>query len=137
METHVIHDESIGDLIKGVLHDLRALIREELALARVEIREQAMRARSAALSLVTAGLALAFAATFMLVAAAMGTADLLEWPVWAGFLTVAVVLGVIGLVTYAAGRKHLKSLHAVPEETISTLKENSEWIAKRLSSVQR
>ena len=42
--------DSIGSLIRGILSDLRALIREEIALARVEIREQAGRAKAAALS---------------------------------------------------------------------------------------
>ncbi len=67
----------------------------------------------------------------------MGVADLLNWPVWAGFLIVAVLLALIGFVTLSSGRKQLREVHAVPEETVTTLKENSEWIAKRLSSEQR
>jgi hypothetical protein len=57
--------------------------------------------------------------------------------VWTGFLIVAAVLGIAGFVMLSAGRKRLQNVHAVPTETISTLKENSEWIAKRLSSAQK
>jgi MFS family permease len=137
MNPHVTQHESIGSLVRGILTDLRTLVREEIALARVEIREQAGRARGAAVSFGIAAAALLFGGAFLLVALATAIADLLNWPVWAGFLVVAVVLSLIGFVTLASGRKKLQSVHAIPEETISTVKENSEWIAKRLSSEPR
>jgi MFS family permease len=117
--------------------DLRTLIKEEIALARVELREQAGRARAAAISFGIAIVALAFGGAFLLIALATAIADMLDWPVWAGFLVVALLLSLIGVVTLASGRKKLQTVHAVPEETISTVKENSEWIAKRLSSERR
>jgi TRAP-type C4-dicarboxylate transport system permease small subunit len=132
-----MHPESIGSLLRGILMDLRTLIREEIALARVELREQAGRARAAAISFGIAAAALLFGGTFLLIALATAVADLLNWPVWAGFLAVAVLLTLIGFVTLASGRRKLQTVHAVPEETISTVKENSEWIAKRLSSERR
>ena len=137
MDPEVVTHDSIRGLIRGILTDLRTLIREEIALARVEIREQAGRARAAAMSFGVAAAALAFGGTFLLIAMAIAIADLLNWPLWTGFLIVAVVLSLVGFVTLAAGRKQLRTFHAVPEETVSTLKENSEWIAKRLSSARR
>jgi uncharacterized membrane protein YqjE len=129
--------ESTGSLIRGILNDLRTLIREEIALARVEMREQAGRARAAALSFGMAAAALAFGAIFLLVAIALGIATLLGWPAWTGFLIMALLLGIGGYVTLSSGRKQLARVHAMPEETVTTLKENSEWIAKRLSSVRK
>jgi MFS family permease len=137
MEPQTTRSESLGGLIRGILMDLRTLIREEIALARVEIREQATRARAAAMSFGIAVGALLFGGTFLLIAIAMGIADLLNWPAWAGFLIVAVLLTIIGAVTLSASRKKLATVSAVPEETVTTLKENSEWIAKRLSSEPR
>jgi len=137
MDPEVAHTDSIGGLIRGILTDLRTLIREEIALARVEIREQAGRARAAAMSFGIAAAALLFGGAFLLVAVATAVADLLGWPVWAGFLAVAVLLSLIGFITLWSGRRQIRNLHAVPEETVSTLKENSEWIAKRLSSVRK
>jgi hypothetical protein len=137
MEAQVVTHESIGGLLRGILNDVRTLIREEVALARLEISEQAGRARAAAISFAIAGVALVFGVTFLLVALATAIADLLNWPVWAGFLVVAVVLSMIGVITLATGRRKLQTVRAVPQETVSTLKENSEWIAKRLSSEQR
>jgi len=129
--------ESIGSLIKGILNDVRTLIREEIALARVEMREQAGRAKAAAMSFGIAAAALAFGSVFLLVAIALGIAYLLGWPAWTGFLIVALLLCMGGFITLSSGRKQLAGVHAMPEETVTTLKENSEWIAKRLSSVRR
>jgi uncharacterized membrane protein YqjE len=131
------HGESIRGLIRSILADIRTLIHEEIALARVEIREQAGRARTAAVSFGMAAAALLFAGTFLLIAIATAIADLLDWPIWAGFLIVAVLLSAAGWLTLASGRSQLRNVHAVPPETMSTLKENSEWIAKRLSSVRK
>jgi uncharacterized membrane protein YqjE len=133
----LVQSESIGSLLRGILADLRMLIREEIALARVELREQAGRAKAAALSLCLAAAALAIGLVFLLVALATAIADALDWPVWAGFLSLAVLLCVAGLAAMLFGRQQLRRVHAVPTETMSTLKENAEWIAKRLSSDQR
>ena len=133
-QTEVVHDESIGGLLRGILMDVRTLLREEIELARVEIREQAGRARAAAVSFAIAAVALACGGILLLVALATGIADLLDWPIWSGFLIVAMLLSLVGTVTLSSGRKQLQKVHAVPEETVSTLKENSEWIAKRLTS---
>jgi MFS family permease len=133
-QTQAVHDESIGGLLRGILIDVRTLIREEIELARLEIREQAGRARAAALSFAIAAVAMACGGILLLIALATGIADLLDWPTWSGFLIVAVLLSLVGMVTLSSGRKQLRKVRAVPEETVSTLKENSEWIAKRLSS---
>ena len=136
-EPELVQTESIGGLLRGILMDVRTLIREEIALARVELREQAGRVRAAAASFAIAAAALACGGLLLLFALATGIADVLDWPEWSGFLIVAALLCVVGLVTLASGRKQLQRVHAVPEETVSTLKENSEWIAKRLSSVRK
>lgn len=137
MQPQMSHEPSIPDLIRGILQDLRLLVREEIALARVELREQAGRAKAAAFSIGVAAASLAGAGLFILFAMAFGIAELFAWPIWAGFLAVAVLLGITGVVAAVAGRAQIKRLHPVPEATMRTLKENSEWIAKRLSSVPR
>ena len=129
--------ESIPTLIRGIFDDLSTLIREEIALARVEIREQIANARAAAAGLAVAAVALAFGGLFLLVAAALGVADLLNWPAWAGFLIVAALLMVVGAVSFSSARSRFARLQAVPLETVSSVKENSAWIAKRMSSERR
>jgi hypothetical protein len=137
MDPEVVRHDSIGGLIRGILTDLKTLIQEEIALARVEFREQAGKARATALSFGMAAGALIFGAAFLLIAIAMAIAELAAWPLWAGFLIVAVLLAVIGFVALSSGRRKLRTLQAVQQQTVMRLKENSEWIAKRLYSVQK
>jgi len=137
MEPVTTYDTSIGSLVKGILADIQTLIREEMALARVELNQQATRAKSAAMGFGLAAASLLFGGTFLLIALALGVADLLAWPAWAGFLAVAVLLSLIGIIAYSGARRRMTTVHLVPEETVSTLKENSAWIAKRLSSEPR
>jgi hypothetical protein len=136
-KSDLVRDESIGTLVRGILNDGRTLIREEIALARVELREQAGRARAAAVSYGIMAGALGIGALFLLIACAMGIADVFEWPTWAGFLSLALLLCVVGFVAMAAGRKQLRQVRAVPTETVSTLKENAAWLAKRISYDRR
>jgi uncharacterized membrane protein YqjE len=137
MDPEVVRQDTIGGLIRGILTDLKTLVHEEIALARVEIREQAGKARAVSLSFGLAAGALVFGAAFLLIAVAMAIAELAGWPLWAGFLIVAALLAVIGFVALSAGRRKLRTFQAIPEQTVTSLKENSEWIAKRLSSVQK
>ena len=137
MEPELVQSESISGLIKGILKDIRSLIEEEFALARLEIHEQTTRAKTAAVSLGIAAVALLFGGVFLLVAAAIGIADVLDWPTWTGFLVVALLMSLIGAVTLASGRRKLSAVQVKPERTLATLKENAEWISKRLSSAQK
>jgi hypothetical protein len=132
-----LENEGIGGLVSGLLTDLQGIVRDEIALARVEITEQAGRAKIAAATLGVAAVALAFGGIFLLVAAAVGIADLLDWPVWTGFLIMALLLGVAGMVMLSSGRSRLRNVRPMPEQTVQTLKENSQWIANRLSSAKR
>ena len=137
MEARPTTDESLGALLRGIMLDLRTLVREEIALARVEIREQVGHARAAAIGFGLAVGALSMGGLFLLIALALALAELLNWPTWVGFLIVAVLLSLVGVIAFAIGRQQVKKVRGLPEETVTSIKENSEWIAKRLSSVRR
>ena len=137
MDPELAHHETIGGLIRGILNDLKTLLREEIALARIEIREQAGKARAAALSFGVAAAGLLFGIAFLLIAVATAISEQLGWPLWAGFLVIGVLMSIVGFVSLSLGRRRIRTLQAFPAETVTTLKENSEWIAKRLSSARR
>jgi len=115
--------ESIGGLLRGAVDDVRELVREELLLARTELKQELNKAKAAGFQFGVAGAALWFAATFLLVAVALGIAALFQWPAWAGFALVAVLLGVSGLVFAANGRRAVRDVKALPH-TVHSIKEN-------------
>ena len=116
-------DASIGGLVRSALSDVRDLVREELALARAELRHEVSKASSAAMKFSIAGVALLLAVTCFTIAVALGLAAALEWPAWAGFGTVAIVLAIGGAVAAANGRRTMSTVQPLPR-TMHTLKEN-------------
>lgn len=115
--------ESLGGLVRGALDDVRELVREELLLARVELRHELGKATAAGVQFGAAGVSLLFAGAFLLIAAALGISAALDWPAWAGFAIVAVMLAIAGLIFASAGRRAVREVRPLPR-TIQTFKEN-------------
>lgn len=128
------HDASMSQLISGIVGDAQELVRKEIALARQEVREEIDAAKNAGIKLGIAGAVLAVGGLLVVLAIAQGIADLLNWPVWAGYALVGVVLAIVGGVLLSAGQRQIKSVHPVPERTVETMKENVEWIKDRTTS---
>jgi hypothetical protein len=117
-----VTEASVPSLIRGALDDVRELFREELALARAEMREEFGKAAASAARFGAGGVALWFAAMFLLVTVALAISSLLEWPAWAGFGIVAIVLGIAGVVLVMSGRSALRDVKPMPR-TLHSMKE--------------
>jgi hypothetical protein len=118
-----VTEASVPSLIRGALDDVRELFREELALARAEMREELGKATASAARFGAGGVALWFAAMFLLVTIALVISSLLEWPAWAGFGIVALVLAIAGAVLVMSGRSALRDVRPMPR-TLQSMKEN-------------
>jgi len=127
-------DGSITTLLGGIVGDAQQLVHQELALARQEIREELGTAKDAGIKLAIAGAVLAIGGLLLVLMIAQGLADLLDWPTWAGYGIVGVVLAIIGYIMFSSAQQQAKQLKPVPEKTVETLKENVEWIKDRTTS---
>ncbi len=127
-------DVSVSTLVSGIVSDVQDLARKEIALARQEIKEDLNEAKDAAVKLGIGVGVLAVGGLFLLVTLALGLADLLDWPAWAGFGIVGLVFAVVGYFLFSSAQKRAKELKAMPEKTIETMKENVEWIKDRTTS---
>ncbi len=127
----VAEESSTQGLIRGILDDLRDLVREEIALARAEVREELGRAKDAALSAAIGVALLAVGGLFLLTFVALGLADLRRWPAWTGFLIVGVILSVIGAVMGLRAQRKMRRVNPGLPKTTASLKENAEWIESR------
>jgi hypothetical protein len=134
MATEREYDASVSALLSGIVGDAQDLVRKEIALARQEIREEITVAKNAATALAIASAVLAVGGLFLLVTVALGLADLLSWPAWAGFGIVGLVFGIAGAILLSSARQKMKQINPVPERTVETLKENIEWIKDRTTS---
>ncbi len=129
--------ESLTSVLGRIVDDIRELFREELALARAEIRQEVSGLTSAAIAFAGGAVAGAFALSFLLLALAQAFAMLVGWPAWGGYLTMAVLLGIVAAVALQAARRRARTVAAVPAPTVETIKETKEWIQDRMSSERR
>ena len=134
MATEREYDASVSALLSGIVGDAQDLVRKEIALARQEIREEIAAAKDAASALAIASAVLAIGGLFLLVTVALGLADLLDWPTWAGFGIVGLAFGIVGAIMLSSARQRIKQISPVPERTVETMKENIEWIKDRTTS---
>ncbi len=116
-------DASIAELVRGAMADAKELIREEVALARAELRQELGKASSAAVGFGVAGVALLFAVGCFVAALSLGIATVFDWPAWAGFAIVAVLLAVVGALGYSSGRRAVTNVQPLPR-TVHSMKEN-------------
>jgi hypothetical protein len=127
-------DASVAQLLSGIVGDAQELVRKEIALARQEIREELDAAKSAGIKLGIAGGVLAVGGLLVVLAIAQGIADLFNWPAWAGYALVGVVLAIAGGILFSAAQRQIKEIRPMPERTVETMKENVEWIKDRTTS---
>jgi len=119
----------MGDIFHDVVRDVQELLRSEVRLAKAEVSEQVDRVKSASGLMGGAAVAgllagMSFVATCI---AALATA----MPVWAAAGIMTLVLAAAGFILFTSGRSNLRNFHAVPKQTVETLKEDVEWAKQR------
>ncbi len=124
-----------GALLKALAQDGAAMVRQEIRLARLEI-STAVRAVGVGTVLVTLGTMMA-----LLGALAANTAVVLlagdQWlrdRYWLAVLVVAVVAGAAAAFAVARGKDKLEPERLRPDETTESIKENTEWLKRQLTS---
>ena len=126
--------ESIGELLSGLVGDLQQLIRGEVALAKTEIREEAGEAaRGAQMLGVAAMVGLVGSIVLML-----GVAVYLErWlDEWQALALVGVILLVIAAAAGITGKNRLSARAITRERTVASLKEDKQWASQQVKSVK-
>jgi Na+/melibiose symporter-like transporter len=129
MATRVDDDRSVGQLLGDVTRELQALLRKELELARAEAKAELQRAGAAGKRFGAAGLT-GYLAVVMLTFAAAWALTAVMPTGWA-FFAVGMVLGIVAVAAALLGRRQLQQFHAVPQETVDTLKEDVQWLKSR------
>ena len=125
-------EPTLGDLLGGLVGNMQDLMRGEVALAKQEVKDEAKQAGAGAgllagagvlglVGLIFVGLTLTYALTLVV-------------PSWAAALLVAALFFIVGFILYRLGRQRLERVDPVPRQTLASLKEDSEWIKRQVSS---
>jgi len=125
-------EPKVSTLVSGILDDLQALIKQQLALFQHEIHDDFQKSKEAAVSLIV-GFGIALLACLML---SHMLVHLLHWavpelPLWGAFGIVGGLLALGGLGLFLAGWLKFRSFNPLPDESAQAMKENVEWIVNR------
>ena len=133
-----VQGDSLVALLSDVASDVTRLLRQEVELAKTEIRAEARKAAKASRLLASGALALHLVAVIGSVAAVLAVTEVLvdALPRWTEFAPtiaaagVAIVWLIIGVVLTRTGRRQLRHVSPVPQQTIQSLKEDLAWLRK-------
>ena len=126
----------LGTLLRDLADGSAALVRGEARLARIEIAQIATGIGKGT-AFVATGAVLALLGSLSLLAGIVllvGDQWLPADQYWLGALVVLVIAGAIAIVLARRGMSLLAPSQLAPTETVTTLKEDKEWLKQRLTS---
>lgn len=131
-----LREHSVAELVKELSDQTLTLVRQELKLARAEMVEKGRQARGGAGLLGGAGMfaGLALLSLTACVIAALSTG----MEVWLAALIVTVVYAAIAGVLALKGRQRVsEATPPVPQQTVTTVKEDVQWAKNQMPSGSR
>ena len=126
----------LGTLLRDLAEGSAALVRGEARLARIEVTQIATGIGKGT-AFVAIGAVLALLGSLSLLAGIVlliGDQWLPADQYWLGGLVVLVIAGAIAIVLARRGMSLLAPPQLAPTETVTTLKEDKEWLKQRLTS---
>jgi uncharacterized membrane protein YqjE len=124
--TERAESESFRELLGRLASGSAALVRDEIDLAKQEITEKVKSLSGAAIA-IAVGAAFAFVGFLALIAALIaGISVFLS--AWLSALIVGVALMIVAAIVAFSGFRLMKKTSLKPEKTISSLKEDREWL---------
>lgn len=130
-QRHYQREPTLGDLFSNLSAQASLLVRQEVQLAKVEMSEKASQA-GREIALIVAGGVMAYAAFLAMVAGIILGLGLLI-PYWAAALIVGFLFAIVGGAVAWTGVQALKNINLAPTQTIETLKEDKEWLARQMN----
>jgi hypothetical protein len=139
VQAHPEHARPMTDLIRELRDESMTLLRQEVALAKTEVSEKVSRVGSNSAQLAVGG-AIAYAGLlFLLVAATAGlyvglvAAGLSHMTSgWLAPLIVGFIVAIIGYAMVQKALNTLKSEPLVPERTAESLREDKDWLERKV-----
>lgn len=123
-------EPTLGDLFTSLTSDLTTLVRKEIDLARTETMEKVTGVTRNVVMMVAGGL-VAYAGLIALIMAAIFLLDK-SLSLWVSALIVGIIVVMIGVILLMVGKSSLSSMTVVPEKTVESMKENTEWAKEQV-----
>ncbi|MBA2442010.1 MAG: phage holin family protein [Rubrobacter sp.] len=118
-------DRPSGELLGELYRDTSTLLRLEIELLKTEMSQKVSRVGKN-VGFLAAGGAVAYAGLLAIIAGVIGVLALVV-PVWLSALIVGLVVAGAGGLLVRSGLKTLQQEQLVPQKTLQTLQEDTEW----------
>jgi hypothetical protein len=129
VETTGRSDASITALLRDLASDAAELTRKEVALARGEISNAISDLKTGGISMAAGGGVLFAGFLFLLLAATLGLATVMES--WLAALIVGAVVTLIGFIMVKAGQNRFQSERFRPDRTAESLRKDRDMLNRR------
>ncbi|MDP9337283.1 MAG: phage holin family protein [Acidobacteriota bacterium] len=116
---------TVPEVLQDIVGNIQEIIRSEFQLAKAEVKQEVAKAKSPLLMSVMGGALGLYALGFLLLTGMLAMATVMA--MWMAALIIGAVLAVASVALLSAGSARLKHVHAVPERTIESIKENVQW----------
>lgn len=123
-------ERPISVVLRELILNVQDIVRSEVRLAKTEVRTELTKTLSASLSMAVGAVSAFFSVLFVLLT--VFYALNLVMPAWSAALCVAVGVGIIAGITLRTGLTRLKSIHAAVPKTLTSVKENVEWVKQQM-----
>ncbi len=123
------NSRSIADVLQAIVGNVQGIVRAEVRLAKTEIKEEASKTGRAAAMLGAGVVSAIYAVGLLLLAILFALAQAM--PLWLAALILFVLLAITTAILLSIGKKRFQAVHATPEKTIETMKENVEWVKRQ------
>ena len=125
---------SIARLISDLLADLRTLMQQHVQLLRHEIEAEVNKVKKASILLAAGWALMGLGGLFFIITMVHLLEAVTVLPLWACYGIVGTLLAVGGFVLVKSAMKLSGRVHALPVQTIHTMKEDARWIKEQLAS---
>lgn len=129
-------NESLGDIVKGLIADLQDIVRGEVQLAKTELKEDASTIGKAVAMLGAGALLGMVGLIFLMLALSFLLNEWIE-EFWVSSGIVAIALLAIAGILAMVGKNQLSAANLKPEDTIESVKEDKEWASQQIKSVKK
>jgi len=130
MDSRTKEDRSLGELFADLSRETTALVRHEVDLAKTELSKKGAKVGKD-IGFLAIGGAVAYAGFLAILAALIIlVANLIPW--WLSALLVGIIVAAVGGFLIQRGLSALKQENLAPQQTIQTIKEDTEWAKEQM-----
>lgn len=127
------NQESLADLIRGIVQDARSLFTKEITAAKLEIAEEIKSAVSSSISLGVGVFLTAVGFVLLTIALALLLSQYTVLDLWVSFGVVGVAICLVGTILVLTGKGKLGKTKALPQDSLRSAKEDARYIRQKAS----